>query len=59
MSQSRSDGLLLAATPTQRRNVRIVEDGRAVRWPDVDVDGSAFLACESIAVFPAGITSHW
>ncbi|MDA8344890.1 MAG: DUF2442 domain-containing protein [Thermaerobacter sp.] len=47
---------LLAATPTQRRNVRIVDDGQALRWPDVDedIEVSAFLAHESIVVFPPG-----
>lgn len=47
---------LLAATPAQRRNVQIVDEGQALRWPDVDEDiaVSAFLAHESIVVFPTG-----
>ena len=47
---------LLAATPAQRRNVQIVDDGRALRWPDIDedIEVSAFLAHESIATFPPG-----
>ena len=47
---------LLAATPVQRRNVAIVDEGNALRWPDVDEDisVSAFLAPESIVTFPPG-----
>lgn len=45
---------LLSATPAQQSNVQIVDDGQALRWPDVDedIDVSAFLARESIVVFP-------
>jgi len=47
---------LLAATLAQRRNVEIVDEGNALRWPDVDEDisVSAFLAHDSIVTFPAG-----
>jgi len=47
---------LLAATPAQRRKVEIVDDGRALRWPEVDEDisVSAFLAHDSIVTFPPG-----
>lgn len=47
---------LVAATTAQRRNVMVVEEGRALRRPDVDedIDVSAFLAYESIVVFPPG-----
>jgi hypothetical protein len=29
---------LSAGTPKQRSNVRIIEDGRALNWPDLDED---------------------
>lgn len=47
---------IVAATQTKRRNVRIVDDGQALRWPDVDEDFdiSASLERESIVVFPPG-----
>lgn len=45
---------LVAATPAQRRNVRIVDEGKALRWPDVDedIDVNAFLARDAIMVSP-------
>ena len=45
---------LVAATPAQRHNVHIVDEGKALRWPDVDedIDVSAFLARDAIMVSP-------
>lgn len=47
---------LVAATPAQRRKAEIDPDGTALHWRelDEDIDVSAFLARDSIIVFPAG-----
>ncbi len=47
---------LVAATPAQRRQVEIDPDGTALHWREIDedIDVSAFLARDSIVVFPTG-----
>ncbi|RJX17692.1 MAG: DUF2442 domain-containing protein [Desulforudis sp.] len=51
---------LSKATPTQRANVRILDDGRILSWPDVDEDISAeaLLTADELIDWPLEVTAR-